>query len=1024
MLQKEKSWVKISKTGFIVSLLLLSMLIGVIPAARAGNLDSFGYAYKDNNTPGGPAYNWIEISETGTKAIGDSGIDFVNNINFGFDFSFYSNSLNQISIGVNGLLFLGTWQPQYRNNVPITNTTDFHGIIAPYWDALSPLSDSNSGVYYETKGVSPNRMFIVEWYKMMAPINMTFGGDGITFEAILYESSNNILFQYQNVEFGTSFFNWLVNNGASATVGIEDPTGTVGLEYSYNEPAISSGLAILLEYPTLVTLTNLYVSINAPSNMDKGELMTLTVSYCNLGGTPASNAILSATIPPEVSFVSASDDPVYDPIGRTVTWNINSVDEYPSGYGTQTVTVQIPSDTLLGTLLQGSANIVSSADETTYDDNVAFVQTQVTGLNLPENVGIDASQITSDPAHTPIVTNREPITFTYNDPSAIGVDISIHLSDGQPDVGGVMTGPDPEWTYTLTFGARSGDATATFTVHHPTDDVTVTANIEVVRVDPAGYIYDVSTGERVPGATVWLQMPNGRGGWTNVPTGEEPAIMDPDVNPQTTGANGRYQWDTLAGTYRVHVEASGYYPADSITVSVPPPVTDLHVGLVSFIDDPPPITTLYIGTPKQTGSNGKTQVASSTQFTLTAKDNTGGSGVASTKYQISNSEYNSGWIISSPPTVFQLSGLPDGDYTIAYFSIDYGGNFEVTKTKEVTLVDEENGENLINLNSPILMQEPSIEGCSATATATFSASLGDAGAPYTCTVEYGDGTGISPGIVSGYSCMGAAHTYLDNGHYVVTIWVTDRTGASATSSSIHVVNNEPSVVGLVTAPINPIQIGSAMGASANFVDEGILDTHTATWSWGDGSTSPGTVSEVGGSGSVTGTHTYAEAGVYTVSVTVVDKDGGSGQSISQNFVVVYDPNAGFVTGGGWINSPSGSYVANPALTGKATFGFVSKYQKGATIPTGNTEFVFQVVGLKFQSTSYDWLVVAGTKAQYKGLGTINGIGNYAFMLTADDGGNKGQDTFRIRIWDANTDLVVYDNGAQRPLGGGSIIVHK
>jgi hypothetical protein len=80
-------------------------------------------------------------------------------------------------------------------------------------------------------------------------------------------------------------------------------------------------------------------------------------------------------------------------------------------------------------------------------------------------------------------------------------------------------------------------------------------------------------------------------------------------------------------------------------------------------------------------------------------------------------------------------------------------------------------------------------------------------------------------------------------------------------------------------------------------------------------------------------------------------------------------NGGFVTGGGWINSPSGAYVASPTLTGRDNFDFVSKYQKGATVPTGQTQFQFQVANLNFQSTSYQWLVISGCKAQYKGSGT-------------------------------------------------------
>jgi hypothetical protein len=175
-------------------------------------------------------------------------------------------------------------------------------------------------------------------------------------------------------------------------------------------------------------------------------------------------------------------------------------------------------------------------------------------------------------------------------------------------------------------------------------------------------------------------------------------------------------------------------------------------------------------------------------------------------------------------------------------------------------------------------------------------------------------------------------------------------------------------------------------------------------------------------------------GVYTLTVTAVDKAGNGYTSDSITFVV-YDPNGGFVTGGGWFTSPAGAYSANQTLTGKATFGFVSKYQKGANIPTGQTEFQFHVANLNFHSESYDWLVVASTKAQYKGTGTITGLGGtYRFMLTAIDGdllaGGKGADKFRIRIWDDNG--LIYDNQMGKDengdfateIQGGSIVIHK
>jgi hypothetical protein len=128
-----------------------------------------------------------------------------------------------------------------------------------------------------------------------------------------------------------------------------------------------------------------------------------------------------------------------------------------------------------------------------------------------------------------------------------------------------------------------------------------------------------------------------------------------------------------------------------------------------------------------------------------------------------------------------------------------------------------------------------------------------------------------------------------------------------------------------------------------------------------------------------------------------------------------------VTGGGWIDSPAGAYAADPSLTGKATFGFVSKYKKGASVPDGNTQFVFHAGNLNFSSTSYDWLVVNqnDSNAQYKGSGTINGVGDYNFMIWASSG---SPDTFRIRITDSAGGLVYDNHGTD--LGGGSIIVHN
>jgi hypothetical protein len=232
-------------------------------------------------------------------------------------------------------------------------------------------------------------------------------------------------------------------------------------------------------------------------------------------------------------------------------------------------------------------------------------------------------------------------------------------------------------------------------------------------------------------------------------------------------------------------------------------------------------------------------------------------------------------------------------------------------------------------------------------------------------------------------------------------------------------------------------VGTPVNFTGEFTDnEGA--THTATWMF-DSITQSATVVEPSGStpGSADITYTFTQAGVYAVKLTVTNDCSLSGTADTVDgltaLVVIYDPGAGWVTGGGWINSPEGAYVPDPMLTGKANFGFVSKYQNGASVPTGNTEFHFNAAGFKFKSTSYEWLVVAGARAQYKGVGTVNGAGSYRFMLTAIDGqspGGGGQDKFRIRIWSDGSGLV-YDNQLSAPdsddpttvLGGGSIVIH-
>ena len=364
---------------------------------------------------------------------------------------------------------------------------------------------------------------------------------------------------------------------------------------------------------------------------------------------------------------------------------------------------------------------------------------------------------------------------------------------------------------------------------------------------------------------------------------------------------------------------------------------------------------------------------------------------------------------------------------------------------------------------------------------TYTLTFGDTPAPFALpSVITGtlSGTDAAGGVGLGESA--SSYRYGDNGMHTATLSVVEIGRSPALGASVQftvTVTNTPPAIAWIMLPEVPVPLGTAIVATASFTDAGWRDTHAALWHWDAGMIEPvgattacstsiavpdecrvdaqvfTTGSNTQSSGLVTAAHTYTAAGVYTVRLSLADDDHevlGSGAATRVTtadlpaYVVVYDPSAGFVTGGGWFDSPMGACRLPPCApdgttVGKAHFGFVSRYEKGSTVPSGNTQFHFSAGTLRFESTVYSWLVISGARAQYKGQGTINDSGSFGFLLTAIDGsvsGGGGADRLRIKIWDLDQPLVdgkfviVYDNKRESlddssdatEIQGGSIVI--
>lgn len=260
-----------------------------------------------------------------------------------------------------------------------------------------------------------------------------------------------------------------------------------------------------------------------------------------------------------------------------------------------------------------------------------------------------------------------------------------------------------------------------------------------------------------------------------------------------------------------------------------------------------------------------------------------------------------------------------------------------------------------------------------------------------------------------------------------------------TEAEEKVLDTEAPISRDITVTPNPVRVNTDIALNATMDDRETGGSKIASAEYSlDGSFwCPMTSTEGAMNSPVAKIHaetSVAKPGIYNLRVRGSDEVGNVATEKSID-LAVYDPEAGSVSGEGWINSSPGAYSPNPALTGKATFKFTAKYEKDAVVPSGQTDFVFAAADLTFKSTSYDWLVIYGSEAVLKGSGTINGKGDYRFGLIGVDGKVKGEahmDRFRLRIWEKANGKLVYDSGLSGPenvppttaIPSGSVDIHK
>jgi uncharacterized repeat protein (TIGR01451 family) len=148
---------------------------------------------------------------------------------------------------------------------------------------------------------------------------------------------------------------------------------------------------------------------------------------------------------------------------------------------------------------------------------------------------------------------------------------------------------------------------------------------------------------------------------------------------------------------------------------------------------------------------------------------------------------------------------------------------------------------------------------------------------YTASINWGDGTTTPASTITGPAAgvftVTGGHTYAEDGLYTLTVTVTDSVDATTVPRSIQINVGESVLTMSALGPFSVAEGTAFNGALATFSDPGSTDpvaSFTATIDWGDGTTTPGTITGSNGAYSISGAHTYADERSFSATVTAFE----------------------------------------------------------------------------------------------------------------------------------------------------------
>jgi hypothetical protein len=238
----------------------------------------------------GPFSNYTVSPSTGSISpgvnlvVGSQCDDCVAGIALPFPFALYGQTYVTVTASTNGNLQFTSADPEPAN--VCLPDTQLGATIFPHFDDLNMVSSLTTtlgtpGIYVVTTGSTPNRVYHIEYRACLYAGPGACGGN-VNFEVRLFENSG--VFQ---VIYGET-----ANNGAGATVGVQNDDATLSSQYACNTPnGVQPGLLLSFSQPPCgsVTPTGTPIpSTNTPTNLATGTGTTTSTRTRTLTPTPSS----------------------------------------------------------------------------------------------------------------------------------------------------------------------------------------------------------------------------------------------------------------------------------------------------------------------------------------------------------------------------------------------------------------------------------------------------------------------------------------------------------------------------------------------------------------------------------------------------------------------------------------------------------------------------------------------------------------------------------------------------------------